>query len=149
MHRQAEFGVAAHWIYGRTKSSKAPTKKEVSWLKDFSKTQKKITNPQDLASSFSMDLFQDRIFVFTPGGDVKDLPAGATPVDFAYSIHTDLGNKCAGAIVNGKIEQLNSRLENGDIVEIIKRKNAKPHADWLKFVKTHLARTNIRREIKS
>ena len=107
--------------------------------------QKKINSPEELVKALRMDLFEDRIFVFTPQGDVKDLPFGATPVDFAYHVHTDLGNKCIGSKVNGKIAALDSTLQNGDIVEIIKKETAKPHADWLNFVKTDVARTQIKK----
>jgi len=148
MNRQSEFGVAAHWIYAQKKKSPQPGKNELGWIKDFNQVQKDIGSSQELATSFRLDLFQDRIFVFTPTGDVKDLPAGSSPVDFAYSIHTDLGNHCGGAKVNGKIAPLRTKLQNGDIVEILKRKNATPRADWLEFVKTGIARNQIRRVTK-
>ena len=148
MNRQSEFGVAAHWIYAQKRNGRLPNKNELPWIKDFNRMQKDIGSSQELATSFRLDLFQDRIFVFTPTGDVKDLPAGSSPVDFAYSIHTDLGNHCGGAKVNGKITPLQTKLQNGDIVEILKRKNAAAHTDWLEFVKTGLARNQIRRVAK-
>lgn len=145
MHHQAEFGIASHWIYAEGKTAKLPKKNDLKWIDDFYKMQKKISSPEELVKSLRMDLFEDRIFVFTPQGDVKDLPFGATPVDFAYYVHTDLGNKCAGSKINGKIATLDTILQNGDIVEIIKRENAKPHADWLKFTKTDIARSQIKK----
>lgn len=149
MNYQAEFGVASHWIYEENKSSRKPNKDELKWIDDFYQIQKDLKTPEDLIASFKMDLFEDRIFVFTPAGDVKDLPKGATPVDFAYSIHSDLGNKCSGSKVNGKIASLDSKLQNGDIVEILKRENAKPRPDWLKFVKTEQARAQIKKVVKN
>jgi GTP pyrophosphokinase len=148
MHRQAEYGVASHWIYDNEKKSRKAKKQEVEWLKEFSVFQKKITSAHDLASSLSMDIFQDRIFVFTPKGDAKDLPINSTPIDFAYSVHTDIGNHCGGARVNDKIAPLNYKLCNGDIVEIIVSKKAKPRRDWLEFVVTEMARTNIKKRTR-
>ncbi|MCX6809518.1 MAG: RelA/SpoT family protein [Candidatus Berkelbacteria bacterium] len=148
MDYQAEFGIASHWIYSEKKSSRLPQKDELKWLNEFNKIQKNIKSPADLIKSFEMDFFKDRIFVFTPLGDVKDLPLGSTPVDFAYYIHTDVGNKCAGAKINGKIAQLSTKLQNGDIVEILKKKSAKPRHDWLNFVTTEMARSNIKRYLK-
>lgn len=145
MHQQAEFGIASHWLYAENKRSKLPSKDDLRWIDDFYKMQKRISSPEELVKSLRMDLFEDRIFVFTPDGDVKDLPFGATPVDFAYNVHTDLGNKCSGAKINGKIASLDKILQNGDVVEIIKKENAKPHADWLKFAKTDIARSQIKK----
>lgn len=145
MHHQAEFGIASHWIYSTHKKSALPNKDDLKWINDFYRMQKKVTSPEELVNLLRMDLFEDRIFVFTPAGDVKDLPFGATPVDFAYSVHTALGNKCTGAKINGKIASLDTYLQNGDIVEIIKRENAKPHADWLNFAKTDIARSQIKK----
>jgi GTP pyrophosphokinase len=147
MHQQAEFGIASHWIYSENKSSRLPQKDELQWIRDFYHNQKNINSADDLSLLFKIDLFQDRIFALTPQGDVKDLPYGATPIDFAYSIHSGVGNKCSGALINGKIAPLDTKLQNGDIVEILKRSNAKPHADWLKMVKTAQARNQIRRTL--
>lgn len=148
MHQQAEYGVASHWIYEQGKTSRLPQKQETAWLKEFSRFQKDISSATDLASSLSLDLFQDRIFVFTPKGDTKDLPVNSTPVDFAYSIHTDIGNHCSGAKINNKIAPLDSKLQNGDIVEIIVSKSAKPRRDWLNFAVTEIARTHIKKNIR-
>lgn len=147
MNDRAEFGVASHWVYSTKKASRYPKKDEYKWISEFYKLQKSIESAEDLSQLFKMDLFENRIFVLTPRGDVKDLPNGATPIDFAYSIHSALGNKCAGALVNGKIAKVDSTLSNGDIVEIIKRSNAKPRADWLKIVKTAQARNQIRKAL--
>ncbi len=148
MHYQAEYGVASHWVYDKEKKARQPKKHEIQWLKDFSIFQRQIKSPEDLANSLSMDIFQDRIFVFTPKGDAKDLPVNSTPVDFAYSVHTDIGNHCIGAKVNNKIAPLSYKLRNGDIVEILVSKRAKPRQDWLEFVVTEMARTNIRKRTK-
>ncbi len=148
MHQQAEYGVASHFIYDTYKKSRLADKHEIEWLKEFSKIQKRIQSSQDLAHSLSMDVFQDRIFVFTPKGDAKDLPLGSTPVDFAYSVHTDIGNHCIGAKVNDKIAPLNTKLQNGDIVEIIVSKRSRPRSDWLNFVVTQMARTHIKKNTR-
>ncbi len=147
MDYKANFGIASHWLYKKSKSDRTSKKDELKWIREFYDAQKNINSPEELEDSFKMDLFQDRIFVFTPMGDVKDLPKGATPVDFAYCVHSDLGGSCGGAIVNGKIAPLDRKLENGDIVEIIKRKSARPRPDWLKFVKTQGARSKIKRSV--
>jgi GTP pyrophosphokinase len=148
MHHQAEYGVASHWIYDDEKKSRQAKKQEVEWLKEFSVFQKKIKSSHDLANSLSLDVFQDRIFVFTPKGDAKDPPVNSTPVDFAYSVHTDIGNHCGGARVNDKIAPLNYKLCNGDIVDIIVSKKARPRQDWLEFVVTEMARTNIKKRTR-
>ncbi|OQA53195.1 MAG: Bifunctional (p)ppGpp synthase/hydrolase SpoT [candidate division WS2 bacterium ADurb.Bin280] len=145
MHEQAEFGIASHWIYSQDRRSKKPNRKEVDWLKEFSKFQKSITNPAEFFKVLKMDLFENRIFVFTPDGDVKDLPSGATAIDFAYSVHTQVGNHCFGAKVNNKITSFDKPLSNGDIVEIITAKKTTPNKDWLNFCKTQAARNNIRK----
>lgn len=148
MHYQAEFGIASHWIYERKKQSRLPNKMEMQWLKDFLRFQRNVKSHEEIGASLKRDFFKNRIYVFTPKGDVKDLPAGATPIDFAYAIHSGVGNRCAGAKINGKIAQLSTTLQNGDIVEILIKKNARPRSDWLSFAKTHLARSNIRRQLK-
>ena len=148
MHHQAEFGIAAHWIYKNSGEHPFVSKDRLNWVKEFSSLQRGM-DKEELARSFDLDLFQDRIFVFTPEGDVKDMPKDSTPVDFAYYVHTWLGDHCAGAKINGKIAPLSTPLKNGDIVEILDSKSARPRTDWLKFVKTHVARSHIRREIRS
>ncbi len=148
MHNEAEFGVAAHWLYDEKGSRVIPTK-DIGWAKELAKIQKEIlVNMSDL-EDLKLDFFQNRIFAFTPHGDVIDLPENATPVDFAYHIHTDIGNQCSGARINEQMVSLDTPLKSGDIVEIITDKNRKkPNADWIKFVKTHMAKSRIRDSIK-
>ena len=145
MHEFAEFGVAAHWRY------KEKVSKDDATIDTFLKWARDLIKDADSAASFmegfKLNLYHDEIYIFTPKGDMKTLPAGATPIDFAYSIHTEIGNGCIGAKVNGKIVRLNSELRSGDRVEIITSKNQKPKADWLKSVVTHRARMKIRSAI--
>lgn len=147
MHNHAEYGIAAHWIYkegGKDKEFNLPPD-QLKWIQELLNWQKDITDNEQYLQALTIDIFQDRIFVFTPKGDVIDLPDSATPVDFAYYIHTDIGNKCNGVRINEKIASLNSKLKNGDMVEIIIDKNrAGPSEDWLKFVKTHAAKDHIK-----
>ncbi|MBD3311640.1 MAG: RelA/SpoT family protein [Candidatus Magasanikbacteria bacterium] len=148
MHEEAEYGVAAHWHYDEN-GSRLPSK-EVKWVKELAEVQKEILSKLSDLEEIKIDFLQTRIFVFTPKGDVIDLPEGATPVDFAYHIHTDIGNKCNGAMINEKMVSLNTELKNGDVVEIIVDKNRKnPSVDWLKFTKTHTARSRIKAAQKS
>lgn len=156
MHEQAEFGIAAHWHYSEKKSgidyllhkvSRAP-KKELVWVRELANWQKAMADNKEMVTDLGMDFFSDRIFVYTPTGDVKDLPIGATPIDFAYAVHTDLGNHVGGAKVNGKMVTLGYELKRGDIVDIIKKKNATPKHDWLDYAKTSLARNKIKSHIK-
>ncbi len=147
MHEQAEFGIAAHWHYDEN-GSRLP-KKEIKWAKELAEIQKDILTKLTDLEKIKVDFLQSRIFVFTPKGDVIDLPDGATPVDFAYHIHTDIGNKCNGALVNDKMVSLNNELKNGDVVDIIIDKHRKgPNPDWLNFVKTNTSRNHIRTGIK-
>jgi GTP diphosphokinase / guanosine-3',5'-bis(diphosphate) 3'-diphosphatase len=159
MHEDAEYGVAAHWHYAEAKSKgvsdealtegvKAESSK-LSWVKQLSSWQDEISDHEEFLKSVKTDFFGERIYVFTPKGDVIDLPDGATPVDFAYAVHTDLGPKASGAKVNGKLVSLNSRLSNSDVCEILvsKDKSKKPNRDWLNYVKTSCARRNIRRNL--
>lgn len=148
MHEFAEYGIAAHWHYsesGKPKSGKSITVDSPAWIKDLISIQKESKNKRRYLESIKVDIFQNRIIVFTPKGDVIDLPEYSTSVDFAYHIHTDIGNKCIGAKINEKIASLDTVLKSGDMVEIIIDKNRKkPSTDWLSFVKTHLAREKIR-----
>lgn len=148
MDKQAEFGIAAHWHYSEKGVSHKLEKAQVAWVNELLKWQNRIKDSKDLKQALSLDFFKDRIFVFTPSGEARDLPNGATPIDFAYSIHTAVGNQCAGAKVNGKISPITSALKNGDIIEIIKNKKARPKLDWLKSVKTEHARESIRKYTK-
>ncbi|MFA5358858.1 MAG: RelA/SpoT family protein [Patescibacteria group bacterium] len=150
MHERAEQGVAAHWYYDeKGKESFKPTE-EMSWIQELAKWKKEIEENQKNLERLKVDVLKDRIFVFTPKGDVIDLPEESTPVDFAYAIHTDIGNKCSRAYVNDLIVNLDYKLKNGDIVEVLIDKNRKgPNPDWLKFVKSSMARTHIRAATKA
>ena len=145
MHEHAENGIAAHWAYseeGKKKIFKANLK-ETRWVTELKQFLQEM-KPREGLTNLKIDFFKNRIFAFTPKGDVKDLPEGATPIDFAYAIHTDLGHLVKGAKVNNKIEPLDYKLKNGDVVEIIKGKAAKPSFDWLKTVKTNEAKKKIK-----
>jgi len=143
MEENAEYGIAAHWYYDE-KGSFKPNKK-TNWIEEITKWQKELSENQKFLEKLKIDVFQDRIFVFTPNGDVIDLPYGATPIDFAYSVHTDIGNQCVGALINNQIATLDKVLKSGDVIEILTNKSRKfPNPDWLKFVKTSLARNKIK-----
>lgn len=152
MHEENEHGVAAHWMYQERKKELGNTAKkitdDVKWVEQLKQWQEKYSDgtsdPDELLQSMKIDFFKDRIFVITPKGDVLDLPAGATPVDFAYYIHSEIGNTCVGAKVNGAIVPLDHKLHSGDLVEIIVQKGKKPSGDWLDFVKTSIAREHIK-----
>ena len=148
MHYEAEFGVAAHWHYDEH-GIKLPAR-DVVWAKELAQIQKDIlVNLSDL-EQLKVDFFKSRIFAFTPRGDVIDLPEDATPVDFAYHIHSEIGDKCVGAKINDQLATLDTPLKSGDVVEIIIDKNRKrPSPDWLKFAKTHLARSHIKSTLKN
>jgi GTP pyrophosphokinase len=147
IHREAEYGICAHWAQ-KEKISFPFQEKKFEWVKHLNGWQKEVSTPKELFEGLKVDFFKNRIFVFTPKGDSVDLPEGATPVDFAYHVHTDIGNHCVGARVNGKIVPLSTILKNGDVVEILVDKNKNPSRDWLKFAKTNLARSHIKKEIK-
>lgn len=156
MHEKAEFGIAAHWKYDADKGKKETAlrlqqildAKELEWMDQLANTQTAIKNPKvflDTLEELKLDVFKDRIFVYTPKGDVIELPEESTPIDFAYAIHTDIGNKCSAAKVNDTIHPLDMPLKSGDIVEVIVDKNRKgPNPDWLKFAKTRHAKSKIR-----
>lgn len=145
MHRVADFGVAAHWQYKERMRSGDEFERKLSWLRQqLFDWQSDTKDAGEFLHSVINDLFTDQVFVFTPRGDVIDLPAGSTPVDFAYRIHSDVGNHCVGAKVNGRIVQLTYQFNNGDIVEIISRSNSQPSLDWLNHVKTSHARNRIK-----
>ena len=152
MHAKAENGIAAHWAYKeRTYTGKdiKANEKELNWIEQLREWQKAIRGSDEFFESLKIDFFKDRIFVLTPKGDAIDLPEGASPVDFAYAIHSDIGDQCAGAKVNGKIVPLNTELQSGDAVEILIQKNKKPSEDWLSFIKTNLAKDRIRTAMRS
>ncbi len=143
MHEEASYGIAAHWSYKQKNGSTGT--QQPDWVQNILNIQKDAKDSQDFLRQVKLDIFHDRIFVFTPKGDVYDLPEHATPVDFAYAVHTDIGDKCSKAMVNGKITQLDQELRSGDLVEIIVEKNRKgPNTDWLKFVKTKRAQEKIK-----
>lgn len=148
MHEEAEFGIAAHWRYDEKGAAIPP--RQLSWVKELAAMQEKIFKSLKDVDALKIDIFQNRIFAFTPKGDVLDLPENATPVDFAYAIHTDLGNQCVGARLNGHMASLDQTIKSGDMVEIIIDKNRRgPSIDWLKFVKTSLARDRVKMYAKS
>ncbi len=148
MHDEAEYGVAAHWHYDEN-GSRLPNR-DLKWVKELADIQKDMLNNLSDLESMKVDFLQTRIFVFTPKGDVIDLPEGATPVDFAYHIHTEIGHQCTAATVNDKIVKLDTILNNGDVVEIITDKNRKgPNPDWAEFVKTQTAKAHINNYKKS
>jgi GTP pyrophosphokinase len=150
MHQLAEYGVAAHWKYKEGgEKLKEKDAERFSWLRRILDWQQELKDPREFMASLRFDLFQDEVYVFTPGGEVKELPEGATPVDFAYMIHSEVGDRCAGAKVNGRLVPLNTRLKNGDVVEIITDPHRHPSRDWLKFVKTAKARTRIKHWIRN
>lgn len=145
MHEESLYGIAAHWHY-KLKGGEEQEKKQPRWISDILNILRQVDegNTNDFLNKIKVDVFQDRIFVFSPRGDVFDLPENATPIDFAYLIHTEVGNKATAAIVNNKMTPLDQSLKNGDQVEIITDKNRKgPNRDWLKFVKTHRAKDKI------
>lgn len=149
MHNTAENGIAAHWKYKEGKSGKSDIDSKLEWIKQLLDIQKDLTNAEDFMQTLKIDMFSDEVFVFTPKGDVVNLPAGSTPIDFAYAIHSAIGNKMQGAKVNGKIVTLDYNLQNGDIVEI-HTSNAVhgPNLDWLKIAKTSQARNKINQWLK-
>lgn len=150
MHEQAENGIAAHWYYAQQKPASffAPNQKLV-WVKELVKWQKEITDSKEFIDSLKFDALNHRNFIFSPKGDVFDLPEGATPVDFAYAVHTELGDTCTGAKVDGKMASLSYKLKSGQVVEIIPSKTRKgPSRDWLNFVVTRAARSKIAKHFR-
>ncbi|MBI4509365.1 MAG: bifunctional (p)ppGpp synthetase/guanosine-3',5'-bis(diphosphate) 3'-pyrophosphohydrolase [Deltaproteobacteria bacterium] len=150
MHKVAEEGIAAHWRYkeGRPAAIEKDDKK-FAWLRQLMQWQQDLKDPTEFLETVKIDLFADEVYVFTPKGDVKALPKGSCPIDFAYAIHTEVGNRCSGARVNGAIVPLRYQLRNGDTVEIITSPNQKPNKDWLKFVCTSNARAKIRHLLRT
>ncbi|QRN93654.1 bifunctional (p)ppGpp synthetase/guanosine-3',5'-bis(diphosphate) 3'-pyrophosphohydrolase [Archangium violaceum] len=149
MHKVAEEGIAAHWAYKEGKAlSVSKDDEKFAWLRQLMEWQQDLKDPKEFLETVKVDLFTDEVFVFTPRGDVKSLPRGATPVDFAYAIHSDVGGRCVGAKVNGKIVPLRYKLKNGDTVEVLTSPQAHPSKDWLTFVKTSRAQQRIRAFIK-
>jgi guanosine-3',5'-bis(diphosphate) 3'-pyrophosphohydrolase len=147
MHRTAEYGIAAHWKY-KEGSTDEDFDRRLRWLRDVLDWQRDLKDPREFMESLKLDIFSDEVFVFTPKGDVIQLPAGSTPIDFAYRIHTEIGHHCVGAKINGRIVTLDRPLENGDIVEVLTHKQAGPSADWLGIVRTSTAKNRIRQWFK-
>lgn len=150
MHQVAEYGIAAHWRYKEKGSQKADNSSDMkfSWMHKLVEYDKEMKNAEDYVKSVKLDLFSDQVFAFTPNGDVLDLPKDATPVDFSYRIHSDVGHKTVGALVNGRIVPLSTKLKNGDIVEILTSKTPAPRLDWLTFVVTKQASQKIKQWFK-
>ena len=149
MHRRAEEGIAAHWKYKEGRIGDQRDERYFQWLRQLLEVQQEIRDPQEFLQNLKIDLYPEEVYIFTPKGEVRSLPRGATPVDFAYSIHTDVGNQCVGARVNGKMVPLRSRLQNGDIVEIMTQTGHKPSRDWLGFVVTSRARSKIKHVLQA
>ena len=151
MHRVAERGIAAHWKYkdGRGRGIAEQDAQRFSWLRQLLEWQKEVLgDPAEFLEGVKVDLFQDEVYVFTPKGDVRVFPRGATPIDFAYQIHTQLGDHVTGARVNGKIEPLRYKLRNGDVIEVLTSPHQHPNKDWLDFVGTMRARAKIRNYLR-
>ena len=148
MHLVAEEGIAAHWKYKEGKAISDKDDRRFTWLRQMLEWQQDMNDPKAFMENFRVELFSDEVYVFSPKGDVIELPRGASPIDFAFRVHSDIGMKCAGARVNGAIVNLKYQLNNGDTVEIKTSKNAKPSKDWLRFVKTTKARTAIIQWVK-
>jgi GTP diphosphokinase / guanosine-3',5'-bis(diphosphate) 3'-diphosphatase len=149
MHLIAERGIAAHWKYKeKGHNSTQKTEAQAQWLRELVQWHQNVRNPEEFLDTVKTDLFESEIYVFTPNGDVREFPEGATPLDFAYSIHSDLGNTCVGARVNGKMVPLKYRMQNGDTIEIVTSKSQSPSKDWLKFAVTSKAKSKIRQFVK-
>ncbi len=148
MHYTAEYGIAAHWLYKEGKKTQGELDRQMAWLREILEWQREMTNPEEFMEYLKVDLFQEDIFVYTPAGELKQLPRGATPLDFAFAVHSDVGFHCVGAKVNGKFVPLTTRLESGDEIEIKTSPHQTPSQDWLKIVKTTRAKTKIKHWLK-
>ncbi|MBA2572791.1 MAG: bifunctional (p)ppGpp synthetase/guanosine-3',5'-bis(diphosphate) 3'-pyrophosphohydrolase [Gemmatimonadetes bacterium] len=149
MHRTAEHGIAAHWRYKEDGRREDDVDETLSWFRQVLEWQQETREPEEFLEFLRIDLFQDEIFIFTPRGDVKQLPKGATSIDFAFAVHTEVGLHCSGARINGRIAPLSRELRNGDTVEVLTDPRQRPSRDWLAFVKTARARNKIRQWIKT
>src|SRR5262245_11079679 len=149
MHRVAEEGIAAHWKYKEGRHGAGRDEQYFVWLRQLLEFQQEVRDPQEFLQNLKIELYPEEVYIFTPAGEVKALPRDATPVDFAYAIHTDVGHQCVGARVNGKMVPLRTRLKNGDIVEIVTSAGHKPSRDWLNSVVTSRARNKIKHLIHS
>ena len=153
MHRAAEYGIAAHWRYKEGSKRDVRHEERLAWLRQLLDWQREISQPEEMVEAVKTDIFHDQVFVFTPKGEIKDLPTGSTPLDFAYRIHTDLGHLCIGAKVNGRLVPLNYQLKNGEVIEVLRSKSSKgPSRDWMNsnlgFIRTTHAREKIRQWFK-
>ncbi|MCM2343825.1 MAG: bifunctional (p)ppGpp synthetase/guanosine-3',5'-bis(diphosphate) 3'-pyrophosphohydrolase [Alphaproteobacteria bacterium] len=148
MQEEAELGVAAHWAYKSGKKAEKKDAKQYRWLRDLLEILEQEQRPEELLENTKLELFQDQVYVFTPKGDLIELPAGSTPVDFAYAVHSGVGDKCVGSKINGRIAPLNTKLNNGDQIDIITAKNQSPSPTWERFVVTGKARSHIRRFVR-
>ncbi|MDR2820586.1 MAG: bifunctional (p)ppGpp synthetase/guanosine-3',5'-bis(diphosphate) 3'-pyrophosphohydrolase [Desulfovibrio sp.] len=149
MHRQAEHGVAAHWLYKENGRVHSKDMEQFSWLREIFERQREEADSREFMHSLKMELFKDEVYVYTPAGDVKELPEGAMPLDFAFHIHSEVGQHCAGAKVNGRLVPLHTELKNGDVVQIITDQARNPNRDWLKLVKTAKARNRIQHYLRT
>nr|WP_296153517.1 bifunctional (p)ppGpp synthetase/guanosine-3',5'-bis(diphosphate) 3'-pyrophosphohydrolase [uncultured Peptoniphilus sp.] len=148
MHKTAEYGIAAHWKYKEGAKKSTTFDENLTWLRQLLEWQKDLKDPNEFIETLKVDFFADEVFVFTPNGDVINLPDNSTPIDFAYRVHTAVGNTCVGAKINGRIVPLSHKLKNGEIVEVITNKNSEPSLDWLSIVASPQARTKIRQYFK-
>ncbi len=148
MHKTAEEGIAAHWLYKEGKKKDDELDKHLAWLRQVIEWQQETKDPSEFMENLRIELFQDEVFIFTPKGDLLKLPVDSTPIDFAFAVHTDIGIHCIGAKINGRMVPLNYKLKSGDSVEIITSPQQKPNPAWIKFVKTSKARSKIKRWIK-
>jgi GTP pyrophosphokinase len=144
MHRHAEEGIAAHWKYKEGRIGDHRDERHFQWIRQLLEVQQEVQDPHEFIQNLKVDLYPEEVYIFTPKGQVKAFPRGATPIDFAYAIHTDIGHQCVGARVNGKMVPLRTRLRNGDIVQIVTNAGHKPSRDWLNFVVTSRARNKIK-----
>src|SRR5262245_56162906 len=149
MHRRAEEGIAAHWKYKEGRVGAHRDERYFQWLRQLLEVQQEVRDPQEFMQNLKIDLYPEEVYIFTPKGEVRSLPRGATPVDFAYGIHTDVGNQCVGAVINGKMVPLRTRLQNGDIVQITTQPGHRPSRDWLSFVVTSRARSKIKHVLQA
>jgi GTP diphosphokinase / guanosine-3',5'-bis(diphosphate) 3'-diphosphatase len=149
MHRRAEEGIAAHWKYKEGRVGDHRDERYFQWMRQLLEVQQEVRDPQEFLQNLKIDLYPEEVYIFTPKGEVRSLPRGATAVDFAYVVHTDVGNQCVGARINGRMVPLRTRLQNGDIVEIVTQSGHKPSRDWLSFVVTSRARSKIKHVLQA
>jgi GTP pyrophosphokinase len=149
MHRRAEEGIAAHWKYKEGRVGDHRDERYFQWMRQLLEVQHEVRDPQEFLQNLKIDLYPEEVYIFTPKGEVRSLPRGATAVDFAYTVHTDVGNQCVGARINGRMVPLRTKLQNGDIVEIVTQSGHKPSRDWLSFVVSSRARSKIKHVLQA